>query len=166
MRNRRRKFATGLLIAGMAAGACFAQDTKVEKPEAKFYKLNFVVKEVEGSKVLNARTYSMLASTDSTNSIRAGEKVPVTVGPGQTQILDIGTNVDCHHVRPVENELALDVTVDSSGMVQETAQPLVRTFRWSSGVVIPLNKPTVIFSSDHASGKGQMQVELTAISIP
>lgn len=191
MRDIRRKFATSLLIAGVAVSACLAQDAKqmqdtidqaqellklrqelkdlkAAKIEPKFYKLNFVVKELEGSKVVNARTYSMLASTTSNNSIRAGEKLPVSV-ESTYQVFDVGTNVDCRDVRPAQNGLSLDVTLDTSGLAQETSgttRPVIRNYRWSSGVLIPLNKSTVIFSSDRVSDKGQMQVELTATPIP
>lgn len=169
MLDIRRKFVTGLLIAGIAASACLAQDGTTEKPDPKFYKLQFVVKEVEGNKVLNARTYSTLVSTDSNNSIRSGEKIPIALPLGATQLFDVGTNLDCQHVRPIQNELSLNVTVETSGLSQESAaeptQPAVRNYRWTAGVLIPLNKPTVIFSSDHAIGKGQMQVELTATPI-
>jgi hypothetical protein len=174
VRQIRQKIAATLLIAVAAASACFAQDAKVEnteKTEPKFFKLYFAMKEFEGGKLANSRTYYMLASTDSgTNSLRSGEKLPVASGVGNTwQVYDVGTNVDCRRVRPFGNELALDVTVEASGIPQEssgtTSQPIVRNYRWSSGVIIPLNKPTVIFSSDHVSGKGQIQVELTATPV-
>ena len=191
MRDTRRNFAARLLLAAMAAGACFAQDTKqvqdtidqaqellklrqelkdlrAAKAEPKFYKLTFVVKEVDGEKVINGRTYSMLVSTLSNGSIRTDDKLPVAEENNQFQVFNIGTNVDCLHVKPVQNDVALDVTVDTSGVSATSGTPprsFVRNYRWSAGVVIPLNKPTVIFSSDYATGKGQMQVELTATPV-
>ncbi len=195
MRKIRRTIGLSLLIAAAASGVCLAQDKqdkqdkktqdmltqaqellelrqelkdmKAVKAEPKFYKLTFVVKEMDGGKVVNARSYSMLVSTTSNNSIRSGEKIPITV-ESMTQIFDVGTNVDCRNVRPIQNELSMDVTVDASGIAQETpatARPVIRSYRWNAGVLIPLNKPTVIFSSDHVSDKGQMQVELTAAPV-
>ena len=65
----------------------FAQGQEAPKPSEplKFYKLEFVLKEVEGAKVLNARSYSMTAATDArgTQSIRAGIRVPYQVGAYQ-----------------------------------------------------------------------------------
>ena len=43
--------------------------------------------------------------------------------------------------------------------------PMIRQNRWTSNVVVPLKKPTVIFSSDDLTTKHQMQLELTATPI-
>jgi hypothetical protein len=43
---------------------------------------------------------------------------------------------------------------------------LIRQTKWSSNVIVPIGKPTVIFSSDDATTKGQMQLELTATAMP
>jgi len=43
--------------------------------------------------------------------------------------------------------------------------PTIRQNRWSSSVVVPLSKPTVIFSSDDLTSKRQFQLELTATLI-
>ena len=66
------------LALALTAGTCFAQNP--EPP--KFYKLEFVLKEVEAAKVLNARSYSITVSTDTSqhSSIRTGSKVPTPTG--------------------------------------------------------------------------------------
>ena len=79
----------------LLAGTCFAQN-----PEAsKFYKLDFVVKEVEGTKVLNSRAYSMIVSTEKSSppsSIRTGSRVPTPTSAGNTQFtyIELGVNID------------------------------------------------------------------------
>jgi hypothetical protein len=42
---------------------------------------------------------------------------------------------------------------------------LLRQNRWRSDVLVPLRKPTVIFSSDDPTSTHKMQVELTATPI-
>ncbi len=44
-------------------------------------------------------------------------------------------------------------------------QPTVRQNKWDSTVIVPLKKPTVLFSSDDLTSKRQMQLELTATPI-
>src|SRR5581483_5189409 len=154
-----------LLITGIAVTTCVGQ----ESPAPKFYKLDFVIKEVEANKVLNARTYSILAATgpsSSPYSIRTS--VQIQVGPpDHWQQVEIGTRIDCHKLVEIQNQLSLTVSVDVTGLAQETTNlPLVRHFIWGSEVLVPIKKPTVGFSSDNATSKAQMQVELTAISIP
>ena len=77
-----------LLALTMVPGSGLAQNQDAPKTleSQKVYKLEFVLKEVEGGKVLNARTYSAMVSADAKNtnmtSIRAGSTVPYTDGKG------------------------------------------------------------------------------------
>lgn len=146
--------------------AVYAQTPEV----AKFYKLDFVVKEVEGAKVLNSRAYSTTVDVEkgARSSIRTGSKVPVPVasGPNNTQFsaVNVGVNIDCYTVVEIGAELSLHLVVDVSSILQESpgAQPVTRDFRWESTVLVPLKKPTIVFTSDDATTRRQMQVELTA----
>src|SRR5215510_7140247 len=157
----------------LLAVTCFGADAV----PSKFYKLDFVVKEVEGSKVLNARAYSMTVSEDKLQEhsmIRAGSKVPYSTNADGSQYsyLDLGVSIDCYHVTEMHDTMSLVITADISSIVQESAhsgagvrQPVIRQNKWSSGVVVPLKKPTVVFSSDDLTTRRQMQVELTATPI-
>ena len=159
------------VAVAMMGPTCFAENS--DPP--KFYKLEFVVKEVEGPKVLNARAYSMTVSSDSSSpasSIRTGSKVPMASSPGSSQFtfFDLGVNIDCRSIKPAQNELSLIVTADVSSMQLESppsaaSQPVIRQNRWSSVVIVPIKKPTVIFSADDLTTKRQMQLELTATPI-
>jgi hypothetical protein len=40
--------------------------------------------------------------------------------------------------------------------------PVIRQNKWDSTVLIPIGKPTVVFSSDDLDDRGKLQVELTA----
>jgi hypothetical protein len=166
-----------LLALTMVPGSGFAQSQDASKaPESKkFYKLEFVVKEVEGGKVLNARAYSATVSTDlrdGPTQIRAGSKVPyqTTVGESKNlQYLDVGVNIDCRSIREMESGLSLFVSATINGVPSDIAvpsgPPTVRQNSWSSSVIVPLKKPTLLFSSDDPASKRQMQLELTATPI-
>lgn len=159
-------FLTGMLFAG----TCFAQNPE----SSKFYKLDFVVKEVDGGKVLNARAYSTNISTEkgtAGSSIRAGSKVPylTSPAPGSTQYnyADVGVNIDCRQAIEVGNELSLFVSAEVSTTAQDSppATPIIRQNKWGSMVLVPIRKPVIIFSSDDVTSKHQMQLELTAIPL-
>jgi hypothetical protein len=165
-----RNSSLGLLAFALVVGTCLAQNQ--EPP--KFYKLDFVVKEVEAAKVLNARTYSIIVSTDTPShehsSIRTGSRVPTSTLPGSTQVtyLDVGVNIDAWSVREVQNEVSLTVVADISSVLQESTTstlPIIRQNKWNSSVVVPIKKPTIIFSSDDATTKRQTQLELSATPI-
>jgi hypothetical protein len=144
---------------------------KVEKPEPKFFKLEFVLREVDGSKVVNARSYTIPAGTDGLpSSIRTGVKV--NVGDAQhPDWTDIGVRIDVRSLRELQNQLACNVTAEITGLPQDTisgtsARSVMRQYVWSSDTVIPMRKPTVIFSSDSTTSRNQMQVEVTATPVP
>ncbi len=171
-----------LVALAVTLGTGFAQNQEAAKTveaskPVRFYKLEFVVKEVEGGKVLNARSYWTVAGdTKDSGSIRTGNRIPLLLqsgGPGPTsqQYIDTGVNIDYSSVKPTERDLSLFVLVeitsvptslDASAM---TVNPVIRTNRWRSLAVVPLRKPTVIFSSDDPASKRQMQMELTATPI-
>ena len=101
--------------------------------------------------------------------IRTGNKVPVSTGTGPNSLtyLDIGVNIDCHGAKEIGDDLALNISaeVSSAATEQPTNQPLIRVTRWSSNVIVPMRKPTTVFSSDDPTTKRQTQLELTAIPI-
>ena len=146
------------------------------KPEPKFFHLDFVVKEVEAGKVINSRAYSMNIVTNGMDnfgnrSIRTGTRVPIQLSDGKTTYIDVGVNIDCRNVQPVKNDLLLTVAADISSIQgQESAtksgEPVILQNKWNSEVVIPLGKPTTIFSSDEVTSRRTMQLELTATPIP
>jgi hypothetical protein len=140
------------------------------KPEPKFFTLNFVVKEVEAGKTVNTRSFSMpVATTQGNQMLRAGGRIPISMGGTQFQFYDIGVNIDCRAVREVGPNLMMNVSADISSIAPPPEsvpnQPTVRTNRWNSEVSVPLKKPVIIFSSDDLASKRTMQLEVTATPI-
>jgi hypothetical protein len=168
-----KNFAAAFLITVLMAGACFAQSETKKDEQQKFYRLDFVIKEVEAGKVINSRNYSTTTPTrNPPTQIRTGSKVPRQTGnpANPYEYIDVGVNIDCHNAREVENQLALSVLVDVSNLAPgqtagSGALPLLRQNTWQSEVILPFRKPTVIFSSDDPTSTHKMQVELTATPI-
>jgi hypothetical protein len=161
-----------LILRSFVALALMAGIGFAESAEApKFYKLDFVVKEIESGRVVTSRAYSMLVATDSTGSLRAGSKVPMrTSGDGSpVSFIDVGTNFDCKAIKESpQHDLSLFLTAEISSTVHDAAKPdyfVVRQNKWSSTIIVPVKKATVIFSSDDATAKAQVQLELTATPI-
>lgn len=155
----------GILLAALLAGACFADEP------SKFYKLDFVVKEIDGAKVVNTRAYSMIGSSSPKvthgYNIRTGGKVPYFTGKEYIELF-VGVDIDCMSLTEEPNGLSLWVGADISSVAEsatKTDRPFVRQNKWASSVLVPIKKPTVIFSSDDPTSKQQMQLELTATPI-
>jgi hypothetical protein len=167
-----------LALAAVTLTTCSAWAQQTQKPEAevRHYRLDFVVKEVEGGKVINSRSYSITASTERQGALRTGSRVPyATGGPGATatqfQYYDLGVSIDANNLREIPPYLSLSVTAEISSVLDTTKigdmnMPVVRQNRWSSTTIVPLKKPTTIYSSDDATTKRQMQLELTATPLP
>ncbi|MBZ5584785.1 MAG: hypothetical protein LAQ30_21755 [Acidobacteriia bacterium] len=158
-----------LPLLGLAlAGTALAQTVE----PARFYKLEFVVKEVEGGKTVNARSFvTMLAAQmpgrdASSATIRAGGRVPVSAGSGNS-FLDVGVNIDARELREVQGDLSLYISADISTIGQDNlgTVPGTRQNRWVGTVFLPVKKPTVVFASDDISSKRQIQLEVTATPV-
>jgi hypothetical protein len=165
-----------LLALVTGSGMAFAQTPAAPKEPPKFYKLEFVFHEVDGGKVLNSRSYSAIASAGGdVLTIRAGGRVPISSGGTQFTYYDLGVNIDCRAITevPRDQALSLTVTADISSIPTEAGSPVgppppaptIRQTKWSSGVIVPLKKPTLLFASDDLMSKRQVQLELTATPI-
>jgi hypothetical protein len=164
---------TKIALAMAVAGTCFAQSAAAPPAaiEQKYFKLEFTVKEVAAGKLINSRKYVVsMGEGRGSSSIRSGDKIPVSSGrPPVVSYIQVGVNIDCQNARETPNGLALSVTTD----ISSTAPPseansgpqIIRNYKWSSMVLVPLKKATVVFSSDDPTTNHQMQLELLATPI-
>lgn len=160
------------------------QPAKATETPAHYYHLQFVVQELnEQGKPTNSRTYTTTVSTgpqESPSSIRSGSRIPFVTGTypkgqdqaminAQLQFIDVGVNIDCRHTREAGRQLSMDVTADVSSAANASDpnlhQPIIRQNKWQSTVLIPIGKPTAVFTSDSLDNKSSMQLIVTATLI-
>jgi hypothetical protein len=164
-----RKTLLAVLALALAATA-FGQTA-----DQRFYKLDFVVKEVEGGKAVNSRTFSSMLGVQLPGretpgaTIRAGGRVPVSPAsnPASFSYFDLGVNIDARDLRESQADVSVYLSVDISTIGQETAgaQPVVRQNKWAGTVLVPVKKATVVFASDDVTSKRQLQLEMTATPV-
>jgi hypothetical protein len=159
-----------LLAACAVARPALAQDEERKAlPDPKFYRLDFVLKELEAAKIINARTYPINISPTqpfNSSSVRTINKVQVPTGAtdgGATQYsyLDVGVNLDCRAMKETANSITLQVVAEIITLTPAN-QPLVNITKWNVGAAVPLRKATTLVSADGATNKRQMQLEVTA----
>src|SRR3954471_24624026 len=104
------KRSLGLFGLALAAGTCLGQSIE----PTKFYKLEFVVKEVEGAKVVNSRAYFMTVPVEAPGqnggggSIRTGSRVPVPASSGSGfNYIDVGVNIDCRGLHETQSDISM-----------------------------------------------------------
>lgn len=179
-----KKTALFLVMAAMASVPLPAQETAQPAPQAvsqkapaHYYKLDLTVKETNDSgQVVNARSFVATLMTGSPmQSVRTGTRVPVVVGATsgantQFQYIDLGVKFDVRDVEEIGERLALKLRVEISSVGDQeniggVKEPVIRQNSWDSAVLIPIAKPTVVFSADDLNDKGKMQVEVTATKL-
>jgi len=170
--------AAALLTFASAAGLAQSGDTTSTAGPAKYFRLDFAVQELDGGKIVNSRHYlttiPVPTKTGEGSVIRTGSKVPIATGvvggqESQFTYIDLGVNIDCHSAKEVDGNLALNVNAEISNAASmptsPARNPVIRQTKWGANVIVPVGKPTVIFSSDDLTTKGQIQLELTATPI-
>jgi hypothetical protein len=151
---------------------------KAPEASAHYYRLDFVVEELGAdAKPINSRSYSGTASTDHNDgivSVRTGSRIPVVSGSSSgatnetnVQYIDVGVNIDAREVREVGDMLAIRLNAEISSLASpagasEPSTPIIRQTRWQAPVLIPIRKPTTVFTSDDLDSKGAMQLVVTA----
>lgn len=181
-----------LLIPAMVLRAAAQDTAKEpETPKAAeapvhFYHLEYVIQELgNDGKPTNSRTYSTIVGTERRfSAIRTGSRIPIVTGamhgPNgeakqaeleyQYQYIDVGVNIDTQNAREVGSRLAIDLKAEvtaladsprssGSGLVDD---PVIRQNTWQASVLVPIGKPTVVFSSDATDSKGGMHFVVTA----
>jgi hypothetical protein len=164
------------------------ETAKAPEPPAHYYHLEFVIQELgTDGKPTNSRAYSTIVCTNRSEqfgAIRTGARVPIITGgfhgatgdgkpEFQYQYIDVGVNIDTQNVHEIGRQLALHLKAEISSLAQSTPSPsselpndpVIRQNTWQASVVIPIGKPTVVFSADALDSKGGMQVSVTATLI-
>jgi hypothetical protein len=181
--KRMRKMAMGVAVMSMvlASAGLLGQDAAPATPE-HFYRLNLTVEEInDAGKVENTRSYFETVVTGrvggAQGQIRTGSRIPIATGAHdgatQFQYVDVGVNVDVRQVREIGEKLSFTLTAEVSSLAQEehavagspVGDPVIRQNKWDSSVLIPVGKPTLVFSADDLDSKGKMQVVVTATKV-
>jgi hypothetical protein len=170
---RRIAFYLAVIVFAAPIGTFAQEDAKPTEPPTHYYRLAYSIQEVgDTGKVINSRAYTTSISNNGgpPAQIRTGDKVPVLTDSkeGNVQYIDVGVSIDCTRAQEVDGKLSVQMTADISNTTKstnESALPLIRANRWSANVLVPVGKPTIIFSSDNLQDKGKLQVELTATRI-
>ncbi len=153
----------------LAALPLLAQEAapKPPTPPRHFYKLTYVLKEFDEAKIVNQRDFVLACSTGDRNTsrMRAGSRIPVGM-PDKFSYVDLGINLDSH-LEDEPDGLALEVTADISSPATEpspsSVSPSIRQVRTNALAIVPLNKPTMLFTVDDPASRHRFELEVTAV---
>ena len=146
-----------------------------------FFKLAFVMYELDDGKRTNQRDYTMIGRTDNTpSSIRVATKIPIyTEVKGNDKAysyIDAGLTIRCSMKEQVDRRLQFHCDIEMSGFVrpQQIAgaigqagpeAPVIRTTRTESWALLTLGKPANLTTVDDINSAKRMQIEVTATKV-
>lgn len=182
-----------LLLMGAvpAEWPAFAQETskttasEQRTPKAgPVYRLDFVVRDMEGNKQVNRRAYTMSVEEMHWGKIRVGSRVPYVTGVNQYQYSDVGVSIDCRP-RQGDGGLLLETTFEFSGTLpppaaasggadsarksnETTGGPPAAIFRkanFNGDALVTIGKPSVIATLDDVFSNRRYEVEVKATKV-
>jgi hypothetical protein len=170
--NRLRIFLLVLVI--MPAGLSAQQNTSPATAGAAthvapgaYYRLNFLIRELDEGKLVNQRAYTMSVPSDrKVCRLRSGTRIPVPSEKSWTYV-DVGINLDVQAEEAPEG-LQLEVTAEiSSGATENSTTtnlpPAIRQVRSQGAVVAPVGKPTIVFTADDPASHHRFELEVTPV---
>lgn len=142
---------------------------RVEKGASSFYKLDLTVKEMDGAKALNSRTYNIAQAVDEWGQLRVGSRMPISTNPGssQWQYFDVGLNMDSK-LRERDGVVSLDWRLELSSVPSENPgapAPVVRNLKNNGQTILAVGKPTLLTSVDDLSSSHKFIFEVTATKV-
>jgi hypothetical protein len=174
-------FSFMIAIALIAASAATAQQQPVPfapKKDVSFYRLDFVLRELDDGKIVNARSYSMWLKTDSVwaGNLRAGNDIPVATiptqeKPAEVSYKNIGFQMDCA-LDEIDNNPVLTISGSISAVLPpdqahdpKSTLPVFRKIAFKSVALLTPGKATMVSSIDDPGSKRRFQLEVTAIKL-
>jgi hypothetical protein len=143
-----------------------------------FFKLAFVMYEVDDGKRTNQRDYMMIGRTDNQPSnIRVSTKVPITTmekaGDKAYTYTDVGLRINCSMKEQVDRRLQLHCEIEISSFIRPEqianatgnagpAAPFLRATRTDSWELLTMGKPALLTTVDDINSTKRMQIEVTA----
>lgn len=138
-----------------------------------FFKLAFVIYELDDGKRTNQRDYMLIGKTDNqASSIRIGTRVPVYTEEKKMTYVDAGLTLRCSMREQADRKLQLQCENEISSFIRPEQlagggtgvppAPVLRTTRTSSWALLTLGKPTLFATVDDINSAKRMQIEVTA----
>ena len=169
------------LILLLFAAALTAQQTQSEEAAKEStasksvaaYKLDYVLREMQGTKAINTRQYSALVEEGKRGEMKIGTKVPVPTIGNQFQYIDVGINLS-FTVQSTGGSVGLNTMLEMSSVsasdedkpqATQLGAPLVRQVRTNFATVVHEGQPTVIGSVDDVTSTKHYEISVTATKV-
>jgi hypothetical protein len=155
----------------MKAAEKLAQAQK--QADSPFYRVEYLLREVETGKVTNTRNYVLTVDGTSrgSGSIRVGSKIPIATARESTQYQDIGMSIDCTILSEQESDIRIFTTLDMSSlataeeMKSQPTSPVIRNLRLRATTKGTLEKTVLVGSVDDMAATRRYEVDVTVTRV-
>jgi hypothetical protein len=146
-----------------------------------FFKLAFVMYELDDAKRTNQRDYMMIGRTDNhPSSIKVSTRVPIYTevkgNDKQYTYIDVGLRINCSLKEQVDRRVQLNCDIEISSFAHPEQivgaighagpeAPILRTTRTESWALLTLGKPSILTTVDDINSAKRMQIEVTATKL-
>jgi hypothetical protein len=169
-------------FSATALRAQVAKETPSSEPTAASpaaaYRVEYVVREVEKGKPVNARTYVLMAQSGPKRgadraAVRVGSRVPIANTAPKTDAFytyfDIGMNIDCR-LWDTDKGLIVDTNLEMNSianpeMSSTPSTPVIRRLHLEDDTLVVPGKSAVVGSIDDVTADRRYEVEVTAIKV-
>lgn len=134
----------------------------------KFYRLDYVLREMDGAKEISKRNYMLTTRTDGNmNDLRTGNRVPINTAEKQIQYIDVGVNIDTQ-VKESAGGLWLSARAEMSSVAPEMGSsgvPIIRQTKGDGNIPLTPGKSALVFSADDPSTTRRFELSVTATEL-
>lgn len=134
------------------------------------YQVKYTVDEVENGNTVNSRSYTMIVKTDSTATVRIGNRVPYGVSKNAIQYRDVGMNIDCN-ISKREGSLVIHTKVAMISIAGKGAgtsfesypspNPVFGQFELENDTLATIGKPAFVGSADDVASNRRYEIKVT-----
>ena len=136
-----------------------------DKPEG-FYRLDFVIREMDGEKVIDTRNYSMWVQMEREKTVKAVSEVRVPAG-NSVNIKTIGVSISCY-VSETDGLPWISVNASITDMMppeKAGEAPVFRNIGLESMALLSLGKSATVGKVEDPITKHRFQVDVTGTKL-
>jgi hypothetical protein len=154
------------------------EKSPVAAAEKHYYRLEYVLRELDGTREVSKRTYVVSARSDgSYGQLRAGTRIPIATGVTsgattntQFQYIDVGVNIDTRVQQDANgvwifSGAEISSTAPTEAGTTPAAGPMIRQAKNNSIVPFTAGKSILVFSADDPTSTHRFELSVTATQL-
>lgn len=139
---------------------------KEASQSVSIYKVSYKVNEVENGRMINSRSYTLMAQTGKTMSVRIGNRVPYATNGNNIQYSSVGMNIDST-IDDLGENLLVHTKLEMNTLAAKepgsslSHPPVFNDLRLVDATSAAIGKPAFVGSLDDVASNRRYVIEVT-----